>query len=170
MEKRVNKKLENYVTSFKDESTNKIKAIDFNEKTKVNEVLEFIYEYQRFSLNKDDLSKRKRIKNAIPVTNRCIAKRANDEQCTRRRKEGCEFCGTHSKGIPNGQMVNMNIPTNTQKLEVFAQEICGIVYYIDKYDNVYKTEDIMAGKENPVIIAKCIKEEKGYTIPELGLV
>ena len=58
----------------------------------------------------------------------------------------------------------------TQKLEVIAEEIKGIVYYIDKFNNVYKTEDILAERENPQIIAKCVKTERGYTIPELGLV
>ena len=59
---------------------------------------------------------------------------------------------------------------STQKLEVIAEEIKGIVYYIDKYNNVYKTEDILAERENPHLIAKCVKNERGYTIPELGLV
>ena len=37
---------------------------------------------------KDDLQKRKRIKNIVPSNDRCIALRANLEQCTRRKKEG----------------------------------------------------------------------------------
>jgi hypothetical protein len=53
---------------------------------------------------------------------------------------------------------------------VFAEEIFGIVYYIDKQNNVYKTEDILEGKENPKIIAKCLKQNGILTIPDLGLV
>jgi hypothetical protein len=40
---------------------------------------------------------------------------------------------------------------------------------IDKFNNVYKTEDIISGKENPKIIAKCVKTNHGYSIPQLGL-
>ena len=58
---------------------------------------------------------------------------------------------------------------NNEKIEVFVEEIRGIVYYIDKYNNVYKTEDILEGVENPKIIAKCVKDNGVCTIPELGL-
>jgi len=170
MEKRLNKKIETYVTSFKDSIRNKVSEIDFQEKNKVNEMLEFIYDYERLSLIKDDLIKRKRIKNSIPVNNRCNAKRANGEQCTRRRKSKCDYCGTHVKGTPHGFFQTDETCENSiQKLEVVAQEVCGIVYYIDKYNNVYKTEDILEGKQNPTIIAKCVKQNDTISIPELGL-
>jgi hypothetical protein len=170
MEKKLNKKIEVYVTTFKDGVRSKINELCFSEKPKVNELLEYIYDYERLSLGKDDLSKRKRIKNSIPNMNRCNAKRANGEQCTRRRKEGCEFCGTHVKGTPHGLISDADITVNTtQKHEVFAQEICGIVYYIDKHNNVYKTEDIMEEKENPRIVAKYANANGLYSIPELGL-
>jgi hypothetical protein len=171
MEKRINKKIETYVTTLKESVHKKITELSFSEKDKTSELIEYIYEYQRLTIQKDDLIKRKRIKNSIPNLNRCIAKRANDEQCTRRRKEGCEYCGTHVKGTPHG-IINSNTTNEflSHKVEVFAEEIFGIVYYIDKENNVYKTEDILEGKENPKIIAKCLKQNGILTIPELGLV
>jgi len=171
MEKRLNKKIESYVTSFKDSIRSKITDLEFEDKTKLNELLEFVYDYERLSLVKDDLVKRKRIKNSIPVNNRCNAKRANGEQCTRRRKAKCEFCGTHVKGTPHGFFqIDENTDNLIQKIEVIAEDIHGIVYYIDKFNNVYKTEDILESKQNPAIIAKCIKQNGMITIPELGLV
>jgi hypothetical protein len=172
MEKKLNKKIESYLTEFKDNIRNKIIELKFNnEKDKINDLLEYTYEYQRLVFNKDDFVKRKRIKNTIPTINRCSAKRASGEQCTRRRKKECEFCGTHSKGTPHGhfQENEVNIE-GYDKMEVFAEEIKGIVYYIDKYNNVYNTEEILKEKENPQIIAKWIKHNGVYTIPELGLV
>jgi hypothetical protein len=171
MEKRINKKIETYITSFKDDVRKKITELSFDEKQKMNELLEYLYDYERLSIVKDDLIKRKRIKNSIPNSNRCIAKRANDEQCTRRRKEGCEFCGTHEKGTPHG-LIHSNTMNETvsHKLEVVAEEIFGIIYYIDKFNNVYKTEDIMEGKQDPKIIAKYQRNGNVLTIPELGLV
>jgi hypothetical protein len=150
---------------------NKIAELDFQEKNKVNELVEFLYEYERLTIQKDELSKKKRSKNDIPSPNRCIAKRANGEQCTRRKKEECDFCGTHSKGTPQGLFQTTSQPKkNNENLEVFVEEIKGIVYYIDKYNNVYKTEDILGGLENPHIISKCVRGQDGKcSIPDLGI-
>jgi hypothetical protein len=172
MEKRLNTRIETYVTTFKDDVRKKIIELGFEEKMKMNELIEYIYEYERLTLTKDDFVKRKRVKNAIPVSNRCHALRANGEQCTRQRKDNCEFCGTHSKGVPHGLLSQNGVqaPPITQKLEVIAEEIKGIVYYVDQFQNVYRTQDILAGKQNPEIIAKYEKNNQGnYSIPSLGI-
>jgi len=171
MEKRLNKKIESYITTFKDEIRKKISSLDFEDKPKMNDLIEYVYEYERFALLKDDLNKRKRVKNSIPCSNRCSAKRANGEQCTRRRKDNCEFCGTHAKGTPNGLMNSSEGTVNhLQKTQVVAQEIGGIVYYIDSENNVYKTEDVLEERPNPEMIAKCVIDNGRYTIPAFGLV
>ena len=41
-----------------------------------------------------------------------------------------------------------------KKLAVWPQEINGILYYIDEYKNIYKTEDLVCNKLNPNVIAK----------------
>jgi len=170
MEKRLNKKIETYICALKEDIKTKAAALQFHDKEKIGELIEYVYEYPRYLIVKDDLSKRKRIKNSIPSLNRCSAKRANGEQCTRRRKEGCEFCGTHSKGTPNGLMQSGEPETNSlQKMQVFAEDIKGIVYYLDHFQNVYKTEDILDGSQNPRIIAKYIKNGTSYSIPEFGI-
>jgi len=170
MEKRLNTKIEEYITKFKDEIRNKMIALNMEDKSKGSDLLQYIYDYDRLCLQKDDLVKRKRVKNSIPNSNRCIAKRANSEQCTRRRKTDCEFCGTHSKGTPHG-VIQSNSSTNvTHKVELFATEIRGIVYYLDSMNNVYKTEDVLDARENPRVVAKYVKIGDTYTIPELGVV
>jgi hypothetical protein len=164
MEKRVNSKIEEYTTKFKMDIREKILQLNYDDKEKANELMEYVFEYKRLQVQKDDLSKRKRVKNSIPASNRCNARRANNEQCTRRRKEGCEYCGTHAKGTPNG-FLNLNESVEiSRKMEVIAEEINGIVYYIDSFLNIYKTEDIMSGKENPEIIGKCQKLNGLYSI------
>jgi len=170
MEKKMNKIIENYITHFKDSIKTKVLELGVEDKTKTNELLEFVYDYDRLVLSNDDFVKRKRIKNAIPTSNRCCAKRANNEQCTRRKKKDCDFCGTHSKGTPHGLVSEYESLTDIEKIEVVAEDIKGIVYYIDKYNNVYKTEDILQGKQNPQIIAKCIRQNNSFSIPEFGLV
>jgi hypothetical protein len=59
MEKRLNKKIETYVTSFKDNVRNKVSELSFENKQSVNELLEFVYDYERLTIVKDDLIKRK---------------------------------------------------------------------------------------------------------------
>jgi len=168
MEKRINKKIENYIIAFKDDLKKKIIEQNFNEKDKTNQLLEYLNEYQRIIIQKEDLVKRNRLQNTIPNVNRCNAKLQNGEQCTRRKKEDCQYCGTHSKSTPYGSIDNNQIIMN-HKVNVFAVDIKGIIYYIDSLNNVYKTEDILEEKENPRIIAKAISENNMYHIPALGI-
>lgn len=170
MERRLNKKFEEYITSFKNDIRDKINMINFEETEKINELMGYVYDYERLIFKKEDISKRKRVKNTIPETNRCNARRANNEQCTRRKKDGCEYCGTHIKGTPHGLISEVLQPNEvTHKIEIIAQEIGGIVYYIDDRENVYNTEDVMNNKENPGIIAKYTNRNGTYSIPEFGL-
>jgi hypothetical protein len=103
------------------------------------------------------------------MTDRCCAKKANGERCTRRRKD-TEFCGTHLKERPHGMCTNDGEKKLTgQQIEVWAQDIKGIVYYIDKTGNVYQAEDVIQGKTNPKIIAKYVKTNDVYSIPEFNI-
>jgi len=175
MEKRINEQTRQYISTFKDDIRNKIVELGIKDTEHVNELLEYIYEYKRLSFEKEDFMKRRRVKNSVPIENRCNAKRANGEQCTRKRRDDCEFCGTHYKGTPHGvttvtDSADSSTANDSIHLEVFAEEIGGIVYYIDKFRNVYNTEDVLRSKLNPGIIAKWEKTGEKYTIPEFGLV
>ena len=89
MERKINKKIENYLSKFKDSIRDKITDLN-NEENHYEELLQFIYEYERLTIDKEDLANRKRIKNVVPYCDRCSSKRANNEQCTRRKKDGYE--------------------------------------------------------------------------------
>ena len=170
MEKRLNKKVETYITTFKDNIREKATQMGMTKNEQVNQLLQYIYDYDRLAFIKEDFQKRKRVKNFVPIFDRCCAKRASNEQCTRRKKEGCEYCGTHLKGTPHGIVDAQNEQKNTtQKIEVYAQDIQGIVYYIDKNNNVYQAEDIISNKVNPKIIAKYVKDGEIYSIPEFNM-
>jgi len=170
MERRLNKKIETYIGEFKDSVREKATQLGLTIGDANNQLLQHIFDYERLTFQKDDFQKRKRVKNVVPFFDRCCAKRANNEQCTRRKKDGCEFCGTHSKGTPHGIVDSQDEekPT-TQKVEVWAQDIQGIIYYIDKFGNVYQAEDIVVNKQNPAIIAKYVKNGDVFTIPEFGI-
>ena len=167
MEKKINTKLENYIVTIKQDITEKIKENCTHESREtILELLEYICNYPRLVLSKEDFEKRKRVKNSIPVENRCNARLADKSQCTRRRAEGSEWCGTHSKGTPNGIMVSKECMDCKQKIEVCVEEIYGILHYLDNYGNAYCPEDIALEKENPRVIAKYVKQNGKYAITE----
>ena len=118
MEKRLNTKLEKFLLQMKEDIRVKISELYPKEKPEeVNKLMEYVYEYERMTFDKEDFVKRKRVKNSIPCNNRCAAKRANGEQCTRRRRDDCEFCGTHYKGAPHGLMSDQTPVNNTRQID-----------------------------------------------------
>ena len=124
----------------------------------------FVYEYEKLKLVKEDFMKRKRVKNMVPIQQRCLAKRANGEQCTRKKKEGCDYCGTHTKGVPCSIMDKNESDApkpNQESINIWVQNIKGIEYFIDGSNNVYKHEDVINNSTNPRIIAKCAKNDAG---------
>jgi len=183
MEKRLSNKCNTYFKQFKVDikkyidNTSDIKLSDNEYKN----LIQYIFDYNTIIIDKSDFTKRKRVKNIVPFHERCCALRANNEQCTRRRKDDEKFCGTHIKGIPHGEISNKNTDAtkNIKKREVWAQDISGIIYYIDANNNVYNHNDIINNIINPKIIAKYEKitkttiknndvhEENIYSIPTL---
>ena len=165
MERRINKKVDSYLSEFKENVKEKALELGTNDST-LHQLVQYIYDYERFVLTKEDFMKRKRVKNVVHLSERCCAKRANSEQCTRRRKDdSILFCGTHIKGTPHGTFDQEDKPkTEGYKIEVWAQDIQGIIYYIDKAFNVYQVEDIMQSNVNPKVIAKYVKIGETYMI------
>ena len=190
MERRLNKKIEDYLIAFKNDIAKKLqqivtgvelsdsctrdeltRAID-NTKLQCNSMAGIVYNYEKRRLGKEDFMKRKRVKSVVPMYERCSAKRANGEQCTRRKKDGETYCGTHIKGTPHSIMDEVECETPTTKnvkVDIWAQDIKGIIYYIDKVGNVYDTEDIMKIDKYPKrVIAKYHQDEAGkYSIPSM---
>ena len=162
MEKRLSERIEDYVSLMKSSLMKKIDEMEGDE-TEKSSLCAFIKSYDEFQVEKSDFQKRKRSQNTVPSFLRCLSKRSDGEQCSRRKKEGCDFCGTHSKGSPHGNFVENVV---MKKVEVWVQEICGISYYVDKELNVYKTEDIINNKPNPTVIAKYVKNGEIYSISE----
>jgi len=168
MEKHVNKKTEDYVIEMKTNLRRKIMDLNFCETEKTNDLIEYLNEYERLVFAKGDFVKRNRLQKSIPHKNRCNAKLQNGEQCTRRKKSECSFCGTHTKNVPYGS-VEIDPKKMNMKVDVFAVEVKGIVFYIDGENNVFKTEDILEEKENPAVIAKAVFNNGVYCIPDLNI-
>jgi hypothetical protein len=157
MEKRILQKFNDNITEFKERVLEEICKGHTLEET-----VEWVKQCEPIPLERTDFVKRRRTHNSVPPEERCNAKNAKNDQCTRRRKNGHTCCGTHSKGVPHG-LISTDDSTPRQK-EVWAEDINGIIYYLDAEHNVYKTEDIMNNMVNPAILAKWDKVNDLYTI------
>tara|TARA_B100000886_G_scaffold340528_1_gene310866 strand:+ start:8292 stop:8849 length:558 start_codon:yes stop_codon:yes gene_type:complete len=185
MERRVKNKVDTFISEFKEAIKNNfnesIKKINFeNQETLEASLKEFqmlhiqyLYNYENITLTDEDFKKRKRIKNTIPLEDRCCAFRANKQQCSRRKLDDNMYCGTHLKGQPHGIITDIQHPQK-KTISVWSEDIKGILYYIDTDGKVYDTEDILTNKPNPKVIAKYEKslDTNGntiYSIPEFNI-
>lgn len=154
MEKRITHKVNEYILNIKKTLLEEKNSEDILSRIQLIEPIKF---------EKSDFTKRNRAKNTIPLNDRCLARRANSEQCTRRKNKGCDYCGTHAKGVPHGTIATES-EIKYKKQEVWAEDINGIIYYIDHNNNVYKTEDILNNIVNPRIIYKWKKNNEMYVL------
>ena len=132
MERRVAKKLDGHFTEFKNDIKNWFQenSCEIIGDSNKSAFLQYIFDYDNVCLSKEDFQKRKRIKNIVPQYDRCCAYRANNEQCTRRKKDGSSYCGTHIKGTPHGIVSSTDVTdVKIKKKQIWAEEIKGICYY-----------------------------------------
>lgn len=168
MEKRINQKLDIWRTTFKNDIIQHLKDNIKLNKTQLTNFQQFIMNYQSCTIDKSDFVKRKRIKNVVPLCDKCCALRANGEQCSRRRKDDSIFCGTHIKGTPHGKITD-EPPKKTHKdVTIWIQEIHGIDYYIDSENNIYDYNDIINNTESPRVVAHYTMVDNKYVIPEFS--
>ena len=164
MEQVINDKILSYMENMKMNIANLVETSQSKD-----DIVRYIKDYPLLQVDRNDLTKKKRIKNIVPQYDRCIACIANKKQCTRRKKIDSPYCGTHDKGIPHGVFTTREErkEKGLKKMEVFIKDINGIHYYLDNDNNVYMTEDILNNIPNPRIMAIYVKDENGeYSIPE----
>ena len=78
METRINNKSDTYIQEFKSSIIDVVKKQGLDQNQMEN-IVQIVYDYNKFKLTKEDFTKRKRVKNTIPLHDRCCAKRANGE-------------------------------------------------------------------------------------------
>ena len=179
-ETKINRLINDYVKAMKEDIVKKISASAINGEysERDQEMLKMIHDYPMLTLSENDYTKRKRVKTNVPLYEKCLAKRANGEQCSRRKKQGNDFCGTHVKGCPNGVINKQTEEGETvlgldnaesgetmvkKHIQVQLEDINGIYYWISDNGMVYDTGDVMNNVENPRVIAKYEKNMEGDT-------
>jgi len=171
MEKRIAKKVDDYICEFKQEIKSLILSFNIHELNGGKQLLQSVLDKPNISFTQEDFIKRQRAKNIVNLQDRCTAKRASGELCSRKRKKDTPFCGTHCKGIPYGCISDIDDPSFThsplsfshassstssspfsKKIDIYTIDIQGIIYYIDDKRNAYLMEDIMKNIPNPQTI------------------
>lgn len=84
-------------------------------------------------------TKQKRKKNKqLSKDKLCMARKADGHQCTRRRKDGTEFCGKHSNNLKFGRIDDEDkLSKNDNFIKCSAIQINGKDYLIDDNKIVY---------------------------------
>ena len=153
MEARINKKIHDYMSNVKKELKEMVQA-KCSIPSEQHSLMNYIEELKDLELSSLDFSKRKRVRNTVPIYERCQAKRADGHRCTRKKKQGKEYCGTHIKSQPHGIIEMDEEKKECKKVMVRTQDINGVIYYIDDFNNVYYHQDIMNNVHNPRVFAK----------------
>ena len=90
------------------------------------------------------------INDSVPDKSKCHGKVKGDKQCSRLRKDGKYYCGTHTNNLPYGTYSinnNNDIDINdgdkkSVKMTFFKITYSGKVYFVDSsMDKVYKSLD-----------------------------
>jgi len=160
MDKSIITHTDQYFIKLKTDIQKKAIELSFNEKDKLNELLEFIFEYEKISFNKDIFTKKKNNKTSgseftqvvFSDEERCIAQRKQGDRCSRKRVKGNLYCGTHC--VKNNPLT-------------ISEQLTGD----DKEEEKKKSINIKEKKYNKKeIIAKAVQlSHNAFSIPSLGL-
>jgi hypothetical protein len=170
MEKNLKAKIHSHYNNYKDNirswiEEGEFKFVDLNNNDRTQDFINQVNNIQHYELTKEDFKRRTRLRTVIPKHSQCRAVRLNGEQCTRKKKLNCDYCGTHLKGLPKGEVEeDKSACLEAPRIEIWIEEICGIHKYIDNSGNIYSTDDIMENVKNPRIISKWKKNEKNEYI------
>jgi len=145
MENRIKKKVTSYINQFKDDIVTEMNSLQVNtddNTERMQKLAHYVTTYTRLNLLDDDFSKRKRVKNHVPQYDRCSAKRADGCQCTRRKKDSDNYCGTHLKGTPHGEIMQSE-GDKKKKVELTIINDKGISHYVDANGKQFSAEMVM---------------------------
>ena len=159
---KLNSSIDTHINAFKDQLITQLHCSHNN-----TDIVTFIRNYEFPKLNQDDYIKRRRVKNTIPFHEKCLARRGDGEQCSRRKRKDSDFCGTHSKACPHGIINIVHSPNQNaqdknivkKQIEVWLEDIGGIMYWINDSGTVYHPDDIRNNVENPRVISHYEKNE-----------
>jgi hypothetical protein len=119
-----------------------------HEPEKINQLVEYILGYDRIELNSNDFLCSPAKKPRTTSSGR-VSKKKKDTQ----NNDLAEFFSTDAE-----QVAPVVVPSS---IELVAQDILGITFFIDSFGNVYNTEQVMNKLPNPQIVAHYTRDKEG---------
>lgn len=154
VESTVNYKVQSYISQMKFDIQRHIMGLHFvHEPEKINQLVEYILGYDRIELNSNDFLCSPAKKPRTTPSSR-VSKKKKDSVISAMpmNNDLADFFSTDAEVLP--------VAPST--IELVAQDISGITFFIDSFGNVYNTEQVMNKLPNPQIVAHytCDKEGK----------
>ena len=118
------------------------------------------------SLNNATIKCKKNKKTILASSEICVARKADGQRCTRKRRENYEYCGKHSSHLKYGR-ADDNKPSDTtdeKYVMTWHENIDGTDYLVDDQNVVY-TYNL----ENPEIVGKKNVEGKLIMLNEIQI-
>jgi hypothetical protein len=111
------------------------------------------------------ITKNKTKKTQLSSSEICVARKADGQRCTRKRRDKLEYCGKHSSHLKYGRADDTK-PTETDEKYVMTWHECidGSDYLVDNQNVVY-TYNL----ENPEIVGKKNSEGKLVLLDEMQI-
>lgn len=102
------------------------------------------------------IKKRKRKQNKLLAKNElCMARKADGLQCTRRRRDGTEFCGKHASNLKYGRVDDEELnDSNKDQIKCTLEKIDGNSYLVDCNSKLVYTFDT----DNPTVVGKMAED------------
>lgn len=159
VESTVNYKVQSYISQMKFDIQRHIMGLHFvHEPEKINQLVEYILGYDRIELNSNDFLCSPAKKPRTTPSSR-VSKKKKDAAILAIpiHNDLTEFFSTDAE-----QVAPIVVPSS---IELVAQDILGITFFIDSFGNVYNTEQVMNKLPNPQIVAHYTCDKEGrYSI------
>ena len=125
------------------------KIEEISKKENLNLDMEYISKTYLENLYLGEYKQVKKRERRLPSKEEQCKGRKNDfTQCTRKRKNGTEFCQSHLKNLRFGRVDDVN----EEYVPMWEEEINGVMYLIDNnnliYTNDHKSPELVGKKDN----------------------
>lgn len=174
VETKINYKVQSYISQMKLDIQCKIIQLHFTQESeKMNQLMEFILGYDRLELSSDDFvlpaTKKTRIsKKKEGLTNLVYQCQVHDVKDNVKDKDDANDIVVATDG--HEEQEEEEIEKEDVVMELIAQDIAGITFFIDSFGNVYNTEQVLNKLSDPQIVARYHVDAEGkYHIQEFKI-
>lgn len=163
MEQRLQVSVQEYMERWKTDLQRKAVALNFSEKEKVKELLEFVFHYPKYNVSSSG--------GGAALTSSSTSGTAGSKRKhnpTMLNNGGSGGGATTTQGLHRDEKVVA--PIEVHGLYLYPTDIQGIFYYLDSHDNVYLPDDVERRSTKPRILGKLVRADRNEIDLELSMI